>query len=204
MRLFLHAEPLVGLRLLLGDALPDLVHQDLATTARDRVEAGLVQLAHDLGHRDPEALREEDHFRRREAVNVDRMMRLDVAHQLEVPVERDVRVVAALQQDLRAADRLALVDLGADLFKRQHIPFVVLRPPIEGAEGTVGHADVGVVDVAIDDVRHRRVRVEPVAGRIGQGAEFEQRGALVELERLAKLAAVAIHGAHSGRREKSE
>ena len=50
-------------------------------------------------------------------------MPLDVAHQVEVPLERDVRVVPALEEDLHAADRLALVDLGADLLEAQHVAF---------------------------------------------------------------------------------
>ena len=60
-------------------------------------------------------------------MDVDRVMLLDVAHQLEVPLERDVGVVPALEQDLHAADRLALVDLGADLLEAEHVAFLVLR-----------------------------------------------------------------------------
>ena len=79
-------------------------------------------------------------------------LRLDVAQQVEIPLERDVRVVPALHQDLDAAERLGLVDLRADLLVRQRPAFAVLRPAIERAEAAVGDADVRVVDVAVDDV----------------------------------------------------
>ena len=58
-RFLLDAEPLLGLRLLLGDALADLVHQDLAAAARNAVEPGRLQLPDDLGHRKVEPLAEE-------------------------------------------------------------------------------------------------------------------------------------------------
>ena len=151
-RLLLHAEPLFGLRLLLGDPLADLVHQDLAAAARNAVEPRRVQLADHVGHRQPEPLAEEDDLGRREAMDVDRVIALDVAHQVEIPLERDVRVVPALEQDLDAADRLALVDLGADLLEAQHVALRVLGPAVERAELAVGDADVGVVDVPVDDV----------------------------------------------------
>jgi hypothetical protein len=44
-------------------------------------------------------------------VDVDRVVPLDVAQQLQIPLERDVRVVAALDEDLHPAERLRLVDL---------------------------------------------------------------------------------------------
>ena len=100
-----------------------------------------------------EQLREEVHFARAEAVDVDRVVALDVAQQVEIPLERDVRIVPALHEDLHAAQRLRLVDLRADLLERERVPFAVLRPPVERAEAAVGDADVRVVDVAVDDVR---------------------------------------------------
>ena len=72
MGFLLHAEPLLGLRLLLGHAFAHRVHEDLATAARDRVEPGLAQLPHHLGDRQPESLGEEHHFGWREAVDVNR------------------------------------------------------------------------------------------------------------------------------------
>ncbi len=107
----------------------------------------------------------------REPMDVDRVIALDVAHQVEIPLERDVRVVPALHQDLHAAERLALVDLGADLLEGQRVAFVVLGPAVERAEAAIGDADVRVVDVAVDDVRDR------IAGMLPPPLGFGRRRA---------------------------
>jgi hypothetical protein len=115
-------------------------------------------------------------------VDVDRVVALDVAHEIQIPLEGDVRVVAALEQDLHAAYGLALVDLGADLLEAQDVPLGVPGAAIERAELAVGDADVGVVDVAVDDVGDRVLRVLAPPLVVGQLAQFQQRGSLVELE----------------------
>ena len=140
-----------------------------------------------------EHLREEVDFARAEAVDVNRMVRLDVAQEIQVPLERDVRIVPALNQDLHAAEGLGLVDLRADLLERERVPFAVLRSPIERAESAVGDADVRVVDVAVDDVRDDAVRMALVAHAVGLRAELEQRGVRVEVEEI-------VHG--TGNRER--
>src|SRR5688572_5206332 len=117
MGLLLNPKPLLSLGLLLGHPLPDLVHQDLPATTGNAIESGRAQLPYNIRDRQVEPLAEEDDFRGREPVDVDWMVLLDIAHQLQIPLERDVRVVTALQQDLHPTNRLALVDLGADLFE---------------------------------------------------------------------------------------
>jgi hypothetical protein len=185
--LLLDAEPFLGLRLLLRHALADLVHQDLAAAARDAVEPRLPQLPHDLRDREAEALAEEDHLAGREPMDVDRVVPLDVAHQLEIPLERDVRVVSALEQDLHAADGLALVDLGADLLEAEDVPLGVAGPAVERAELAVGDADVGVVDVPVDDVGDHALRVPAPPLRVGELAQLQEGGVLVEVEHGLEL-----------------
>ncbi len=133
-----------------------------------------------------EHLREEIHFARAESVDVDRMMLLDVPHQLQVPLERDVRIVPALDQDLHAAECLGLVDLRADLLVRERVALVVLRPTVERAESAVGDAHVRVVDVAVHDIRHDAVRMPCEAHTVGLGAEINQRRVRVEVEEIAR------------------
>ena len=63
-------------------------------------------------------------------------------------------MVAALHEHRRAAERERLLDLLVDHGLRQHVALAgVARPPVERAEVAVGDADVGVVDVAVDDER---------------------------------------------------
>ena len=103
------------------------------------------------------------------------MIALDVPEQLEVPLERDVRIVPALDQDLHATDRLHLVDLRPDLFVAERPAFAVLWAAVEGAKAAVGDADVGVVDVSIDDVRDHRLRMEAATHGVGSSTELKQR-----------------------------
>jgi hypothetical protein len=101
-------------------------------------------------------------------MDVDRMVPFDIAHQIEVPLERDVRIVSALQQNLDSPNRLALVDLAPDLLETQNVAFPVFGPAVERAELAVSNAHIGVVDVPIDDVGDNVLGVlQPTLG-IGQ------------------------------------
>ena len=60
----------------------------------------------------------------------------------------------------------------------------VLRRAVEGAELARGHADVGVVDVAVDQVGDDAVGVAPAAYRVGRLAQRVQRRLGVEQQRL--------------------
>src|ERR671910_2018859 len=114
-------------------------------------------------------------------------MLLDIAHQLEVPLERNVGIVAPLKQNLDASDGLALVDLGADLLEAEYVALVVLGPAVEGAELTIRHAHVGVVDVSIDDVGDHVLRVVPPPLGIRQLPQLQERRSLIELEIASEL-----------------
>src|SRR3990170_3974299 len=171
-------EPAVGAGLLARDLVAHALHEDLAAAAGNRVEPRRDELADDLARVHPVERAPEIHLARAESVHVDRVVPLDVAEQIEVPREGDVRIVTALHQDLHAAQGLHLVDLGADLLEAERPPFRVSRAPVECAEAAVGDAHVRVVDVAIHDVRDDVVRMRGAARPVGFGAELEQRGAL--------------------------
>ena len=110
-------------------------------------------------------------------------------------------IVPALQEDLHGPDRLRLVDLRADLLEREDVAFRVLRPPVERAELAVGDAHVGVVDVAVDDVRDDVVGVPLAALRVGEGAQLGERGALVQLEQFGRFGhRPPLRRAHEGQR----
>src|SRR5438094_25092 len=161
-------------RLLFRDAVADFLDEDLPAPARDGVETGTHELADHLLDRHPESAGEKIDFRGRKPVDVNRMVALDVAHQVQVPREGDVGIVAPLDEDLHAAERLQLVDLATDLLEREDVPLGVLRPPVERAELAVRDADIGVVDVPIDDVGDLVLRMQPPPRLVGEGAELEQ------------------------------
>ena len=72
--------------------------------------------------------------------------------------QRHVRVVAALQQQLAAAERDRLFDLPEDLVEPERVALRRSDGPIERAELAARDADVRVVDVAVDDVGDDAVR----------------------------------------------
>ena len=185
-------EPAIGSCFLARDLIADALYQDLATAAGDRVESRCHQRPDDFLDRHAEPAREEIDFRWREAVDVNRVVPLDVPEQIEIPLERDVGVVTALHQNLHAADRFQLVDLAADFFVRQQVALGMFGPAIERAEFAVRDADVGVVDVSIDDVRHDAFRMQLPARVVSQAAELVQRRLLVQLEVGSKLGRRAV------------
>ena len=104
-----HVQPVVGQRFAAGDRPADAVDQDLRPAAGDAAQPGGLQPLEHGPQRQLVDLREVVDFRRAEAVHVDlREAALDVVQQLLVPVQLELRVQAALQQDLLAAhvDRL--------------------------------------------------------------------------------------------------
>ena len=52
----------------------------------------------------------------------------DRAEQILVPLDRQIGIVAALQQQLVAADGDRLVDLAEDLLEAEHVAFASSRP----------------------------------------------------------------------------
>ena len=93
---------------------------------------------------------------------------------------RRVRVVAALQHDLGGAELDGLAAAAQDLVESRVQPSSCLRRAVERAELARRDADVGVVDVAVDDVRRDVVRVPPAAYRVGGLAQRVQRRVGVE------------------------
>ena len=88
-------------------------------------------------------------------------------------------MMAALQQNLRPAQRERLFDLPVQLIQSNHVGVVVLLRAVEGAELAIDVADVGVVDVAVNDVGDDVVAAAvevlglcELAAAVGERAEF--------------------------------
>src|SRR5207244_503982 len=111
----------------------------------------------------------------RETMYVDRMVALDICEQVQVPLERYIRIVAALHQDLHGAQLLGFLDLLSDLLIRERPPFVVLRAAIERAEAAIGNAHIRVIDIPVYDISDRVVRMLIRTDAIGLGGQLEQR-----------------------------
>ncbi len=83
---------------------------------------------------------------------------LDGAQQVLIPLDAQLRMQAALHQDARAAQVDGLLNLFEDDFLRMDVAFGVAHGPVEGAEAAIFGAEIGVVDVAVDDVADHAFR----------------------------------------------
>src|SRR6266496_2641835 len=103
-------------------------------------------------------------LRRTESVNVDvRIFFTDVLQKIDVPLERQFRMMPALHQDLHSSCRSEFVEFLIKLLEAQHVMIFVAFGPIKRAELAVNVADVCVVDVAIYDVGHDLAAASAVA-----------------------------------------
>src|SRR5437773_12234163 len=92
-------------------------------------------------------------LRRTEPVNVDvRIFFTDVPQKIDIPLERQSRILPALHQDLYSAYSSEFVQLLIDLLEAQHVMSFVALGPLKRAEFAVNVADARVTDVSIADV----------------------------------------------------
>src|SRR5208337_1454764 len=131
-----------------------------------------------------------------EAVDVDPgKMVLDVAEQLLVPLQSQMRMQSALHEDLVSAQRHGLADLLEQDVTVEHVRVGVVHLSIESAEIADGGADVGVVDVAVDVVRAVRLGMEPLADGLGRAAKVQQARLMKQCDAFLEGQAAAANGA---------
>ena len=94
-----------------------------------------------------------------------------------------VGVNASLYHDLRPARRRRLADLRENLLQRQEVAVLRTYLCIERAEAALVHADIRVVDVAVNDERHR-IAEPPPPLRIRRASEADGVAAREEVCRL--------------------
>ena len=117
-------------------------------------------------------------------VEVEPIERALIAEQRQVVVERQRRIVPALEQHRCGPALGGGFDLLEHLLDRQRPRFGVAWPAVEGAELAVRDADVGVVRVRVDDEADLLLGMEAEARLLGQRAEIEERGLGQEPESL--------------------
>ena len=179
------AEPVVAAAFADADAAADARGEDLAAAAGNGVQAGVAKPADNVADVHAEEPLELDKLRRREGVDMHTgEVGLDIAEQLFVVFDGQAVVHAALKQNLCAVDRDQFPQFPADLLVAQCVGIRLAMVAPKGAEGAFGRADVGVVDVAGNDVGSVRLRVQPLGDGVRPGAQIVQRGILVQFEGL--------------------
>ncbi len=186
-------EPLVGARLAVAvEQLAHAVDENLGAAAGNAVESGGDQPIDHVAHRQSRHAREVDDLGRRQRVQLELgIALLDRAEEIFVPLQRQVGVVAALQQQLHAADRDGLVDLAEDLVEAEDIAAGIADGPVERAEVAARDADVRVVDVSIDDVGDDACRMLAGANVVGHAGQPIGRRLAIEKQRLVRRDAAA-------------
>ena len=155
------------------------VHQYLGAAARHGIHPCLAELLEDFNNRHAEHGREVDQLGGRESVQGDvRMGLFHLGKHVEVPIQLQVGMVPALEEDLRGAQGLGFGDLVDDLVRLVDVAFFrVARLAVESAELAVGDADVGIVDVAVNEVSGDLVALRAGLKGVRDGAEIIERGA---------------------------
>jgi hypothetical protein len=94
-------------------------------------------------------------------------------------------MMTALHEDLHAARCGQLIEFLVELFARKDVMIVVPLGPIKRAELAVNVADIGVIDVAIDDISDDFAASVPimlffrqVSPGVGQRTELRERPAV--------------------------
>src|SRR6185369_5746749 len=91
-------------------------------------------------------------------------------------------MMAPLHQDLRSAEDDRFLNFLVEFIERNHVGISVLFRSIKSAELAIDVADIGIIDVPIDNVRHDLVASSVISlstgeftAAIGQRAEFLER-----------------------------
>src|SRR5208282_1770355 len=192
-------KPVIAHGLERRDFFADTVHQNFAAAAGNRAEAGGLEIADYFLQRLVEYLAEVDELAGTETVDVDLgKLAFDVREQIQIPLLRQLWMMPALHQNLRAAQRDRLLDFFVHLLESDDISIVVLFHTVERAELAIDIADVGVIDVAVNDVGDdfvaatvEIIRLGQLTAAVGQRAEFLERQ-MIKPQRFALADALAI------------
>ena len=189
------ADPVLGAAFEAGDAFADVVVEDLGAAARDGLEAGVAETHDGVAEGEVGVLGDGEDFAGGEAMEPDVGEALaDAGEEGFEPVDFEVGMDAALHEDASAAHLFGFGDFGVDGVEVEDVAFGgggAFERPVEGAEGAVLGAEVGVVDVAIDDVADDAFGVEAAADRVSFHADADQ---IVAVEAVESLFARNAHG----------
>jgi hypothetical protein len=93
----------------------------------------------------------------------------DAAQQALEAIDFQIRMQAALHKRARAARLEGIGDSGINFLVIENVSLgslVALRRAIKCAVGTILNAEMGVVDIAVNDIGDHALRMQPAAYRI--------------------------------------
>ena len=184
----MHADPIFGAAFEPGDAVTNLVVEDLGASAGDGIEAGVAQAQDGIAQAKLAVFRDGEDLTGAEAMQPDvGEALLDAGEEAFEPVDLEVGVDAALHEDAGASHLFGLADLIVDLVELEDVALggeLAFERPVEGAEGAVLGAEVGVIDVAIDDVADHALGMKASANRVSLHPDTDE---IVTREAIQRL-----------------
>jgi len=177
-------KPLRGAYLERADAASDMVHQYLCSSSGEGVEARFGEEAQNVWNGLRGGSGQMVDLRRREAVKVDAVALFDGAEEGDEPFKTDSRVKPSLEHDLGRPLPYGFGDAVQNLVVIEEKGLGTLLVAEEGAESTAVDADVGVVDVAVDEKGDRSVTMERAADAVGRDGKVKKIGVKVEGQRI--------------------
>lgn len=125
------------------------------------MQAGVLQAAQHFRHGKAEFLRPEKYLGRGKGVDMQAgPVFAQPAQQIFIPFQRKIRMMAALQQDLRTAQAQGFLNLGGQLLAADQIAVLVARWSEKGAEAAAADADVGIIDVPVSHIGDHRLGMQ--------------------------------------------
>lgn len=115
-------------------------------------------------------------------MQVDPEVRFDRPEQILVPVNFQIGVQTALHENAGAAEINGLLDFGEDRLPGKDVAFLVTRRPVKRTKAAVLGAEIGVIDVPVDDVADNPLRVQFAANGVGGHANSDQIVVAEEVE----------------------
>ncbi len=190
-----HVDPVLGGGL--GPQLRNLflhpVAQNLRAAARNRAQAGFIEFGDDLVQRKPGHFGHLHDFGRRVEVCVNvREALARFAHQIEVVLERNCVVEAALEQHGGDAFFARVRELVHHLFNGIGVLALLAGCAIERAERAVSVARVGVIEIGVNDERDFGLGVVVPAPRHRERCELEERRVAQEIKSFRARDALAV------------
>ena len=184
-----HIEPIVSEAFEARDFVADFVVENFSAATRNGIKSGITQAADGVFDAQAADIGDANNLRGGEAMQMHlREALLQATQEGLVPVNLQVGMQSALQQNAGAAQLHSLAHFVVDGLEIEDVSLCcqfALERAIESAESTIFSAEVGVVDVAVDNVRDHALGMEFAPHRIGFHADADQVIRTVHLERLS-------------------
>lgn len=96
----------------------------------------------------------------------------DEPEHILIEFQRLVRVQSSLQKDLGSTNGLGFQDFFRQLFPAEYLAVGISGGLEKGTEFTGGNADVGIIDIAVDDVGHHWFGMHPATYTVGEKTQL--------------------------------